>query len=976
MSGTKANEDWSTRKRNKAMTSYKPIILILTFLLTLLLPTSLAAQEGSDDPIDALMRRLSVADKVGQLFIVPFVGTNTAADSEIGQLLREYRIGGVILLAANSNFSNTASTPRQITHISNNLQTLAFNTNRLPLLMAVDHEGDGFPYTRITGGVTAIPSPMAIGATWNTEYAEAVGQIVGEELAAMGINLVLGPSVDVLHNPRPTERGDIGIRVFGGDPYWVGQFGRAYIRGVHLGGQGQVATVAKHFPGHGGSDRLPDNEVATVDKSLQELKRIELPPFFEVMADRENDPLGETDALMSSHIRYRGFQGDIRQFTAPISFDADGMATLFALPQISAWRERGGIIVSDALGVPAVRRHFDPHRENFPHRQIAKEAFLAGNDVLSLVEFASRSVWSEQLANIKDTVTFFQSEYRTNLTFARRVDEAVERILRLKFKLHPDPTLDSLPQSPEAALAVAAKRRPIISEIAQQGLTLLYPSAEEVRQRLPQPPRSDEQILIVADVRLSRDCYTAECELEPLYLAPNSLQETILRFYGPPGTGQIQPSNIDTITFAELKLALQGAIESSFAAAQLPDVELSLSGRLPPPPPVAAPPTPTPTVNETNPLVRHSIVEVRRRIQAADWLIFAMLDLNTRGFSHSDALKLFLAQESGTLRDKKTIVLALNAPYYLDTTEVTKLTAFYGVYSKTQPHLEAVARLLFGEIDAPSHSPVSVDGIGYRLVDALSPDSEQALPMTLLEVAPDNRVIPVSVRVEVGPIFDRNGNLVPDGTPVEIVAESPDATRQMAAVLGHTESGLAVETLLINEAGRVRLAASAGFATTAEQIDLSLVAPTATPTLTRPPVETATPTLTATSAPLAPSQTVTPTTTTSPVEATLPAPVATLTSRSVDTFDLWASFGATFMASWLGLLMGGHGSRSQRLRQALWGVIGGLLTYLLYGVGLLQPEVWLFPQADLLLSRVMLVGLVLTGGLLFIGVGWVEIKRR
>ena len=47
---------------------------------------------------------------------------------------------------------------------------------------------------------------------------------------------------------------------------------------------------------------------------------------------------------------------------------------------------------------------------------------------------------------------------------------------------------------------------------------------------------------------------------------------------------------------------------------------------------------------------------------------------------------------------KPPLCLAFNAPYYLDTTEVTKLTAYYGVYSKTQPHIEAAVRAIFGEI--------------------------------------------------------------------------------------------------------------------------------------------------------------------------------------------------------------------------------------------------------------------------------------
>jgi len=68
-----------------------------------------------------------------------------------------------------------------------------------------------------------------------------------------------------------------------------------------------VATIAKHFPGNGGSDRSPEEEVATVDKSIQELRRIELAPFF--AATQGDDPEAITDGLLSAHIRYRGFQG-------------------------------------------------------------------------------------------------------------------------------------------------------------------------------------------------------------------------------------------------------------------------------------------------------------------------------------------------------------------------------------------------------------------------------------------------------------------------------------------------------------------------------------------------------------------------------------------------------------------------------------------------------------------------------------------
>ncbi|MDX1523782.1 MAG: glycoside hydrolase family 3 N-terminal domain-containing protein, partial [Anaerolineae bacterium] len=540
---------------------------ILTRILLTIILICLAAGAGPvkaqapvEERVAQLMAQMSVEDKVGQLFLVPFVGDQVTPDSDIWHLLTEYRVGGVILLSANSNFRNDESAPGQITGLVNNLQTTAFNTNGIPLFVAIDHEGDAFPFTRISNSLTPIPSQMAIGATWKTANAEAIGQIVGEEMAVMGINMVLGPGLDVLNDPRPTGRGDIGIRVYGGDPFWVGQMGRAYIRGVHQGGKGQVITVAKHFPGHGGSDRLPDNEVATVDKSLQELRRIELPPFFEVTAASEEDPLGQTDALMSSHIRYRGFQGDIRQFTAPISFDAAGMSTLLALPQIASWRDDGGLIVSDALGVPAVRKHFDPALETFPHRRIAKEAFLAGNDVLSLVQFDLKSIWGDQFANIKDTVFFFRTEYNNNPTFAARVDAAVARILAMKLKLYPELTLNDLTHDPGYALEISNRPRPIVNKIAQESLTLLYPSPEELRLRVPAPPRSDEKVLIIVDARLARQCFIEGCEPEELYLTRTGLEETILRLYGPGATGQIQPEQVSTITFSELKLALGGSI--------------------------------------------------------------------------------------------------------------------------------------------------------------------------------------------------------------------------------------------------------------------------------------------------------------------------------------------------------------------------------------------------------------------------------
>ncbi len=891
------------------MNRFHPIRFILCVLLLaqLMLPVARAQSPENSDPVADLLATMSVEEKVGQLFIVPFVGSSVAPGSDIFTLLTEYKIGGVVLQSSNSNFINNAETPRNITKLTNQLQAQTLANKNIPLLIAIDHEGDGYPYSRITGGVTPLPSPMTIGATWDTENARAVGRIAGQELAAMGINLLLGPVLDVLNNPHPAGRGDMGTRTFGGDPFWVGAMGQAYIQGVHEGSNGKIATVAKHFPGHGGSDRLPDNEVATVDKSLQALKRIELAPFFAVTEPA--NPAATTDALMSSHIRYRGFQGDIRQFTAPISFDKTGMSTLLSLPEFSRWRSDGGIIISDALGVPAVRKFYDPTLKTFPHRRIARDALLAGNDVLILAQFDLDNIWAQQFENIKDTVSFFRSEYRKDSNFAARVDESVARILRLKLKLYPNVEPNALTNDPDVALAVAGRNVQAMNTIARQSETLLYPSPEEFARQLPQPPGVTDKILVVSDSRMVRECFTDDCQpFEPL--PHDALKNIILSLYGPETTGQVLPENITAITFSELKQVVVGSLA------------LATAGE-----------------DDSGNTMNYSPPEVTALIQQADWVIFAALDLNVDRYPDSDALKLFLAQGVNSLYNKKLIVLALNAPYFLDTTEISKLTAYLGLYSKTEPQLEVAVRTIFGEMSPEGAPPVSVDGIGYDLPTVLSPDPNRPFPLAGSDTGGTSAAPPVTLTFSAGPILDHNGNPVPDGTPVQFVATYDDGQSATLA-LTDTVAGMATTALVtLNRAGDITIAAYSGDAKNASDLRYTLEKATvAAPTATPEP----SPTATATLAPASP----TPAPTLSPT-ATVPlAPVGdgdmgqrALVTRMASPFNFLLVLGMILLVIAAGLLWRKISSgKIDMVRWGLGAVVGAMPVYIVLGMGWLRLD--------------------------------------
>jgi beta-N-acetylhexosaminidase len=345
---------------------------------------------------------------------------------------------------------------------------------------------------------------MSLGATWNTELANEVGMILGEELATLGINLLLGPSLDVLEPPYSESGGDLGVRTFGGDPYWVGEMGKAYISGIHTGSNNRVAVVAKHFPGFGNSDRLPEDEVATVRKSLEQLKQIELAPFFAVTGN-STSPETTADALLTAHIRYQGFQGNIRETTKPVSFDPQAFSILLNLPEFSTWHDNGGIFISDNLGSRAVRRFYDPTGETFNGHFVARDAFLAGNDLLYLGNFVS-SGDADPFTTIVRTLDFFTQKYREDTAFAQRVDQSVLKILTLKNNIYQGSFTLSNATTPESGIQQLGLSDHTTFQVAQEAATLISPSGDVLDDTLPSPPGRDEKIVFITDSRTYQSC--------------------------------------------------------------------------------------------------------------------------------------------------------------------------------------------------------------------------------------------------------------------------------------------------------------------------------------------------------------------------------------------------------------------------------------------------------------------------------------
>ncbi len=883
-----------------------------------------------EERAQTLLESLTPEERVGQLFLVTFTGTDAGPDSQIYDLIVNRHIGGVVLTAANDNFTDIENTPAATQQLILELQRnewlgsledlvnpTTLETYRpvfIPLVIGISQLGDGYPNDQIYNGLTQLPSPMAIGATWQPSLAERVGFVVGQELSAMGFNLLLGPALDVLESPNPDSAGDLGVRTFGGDPFWVGQMGSAYIQGVHQGSEGKIAVVGKHFPGHGGSDRPPEEEVSTVRKSLEQLKQIELAPFFAVTGNAAS-PEKTVDALLISHIRYQGFQGNIRATTRPISFDEQAFSDIMSLAPFSTWRENGGVIITDNLGSRAVRRFYDPSGLDFKAWQVARDAFLAGSDMLFVGEILDSSE-PDTYSTILSILEFFTQKYREDVAFAQRVDESVLRILTLKFKIYDTFSLENvLPD--ESDLDLIGNSEQVSFDVARQGASLISPSLSDLDSVLPDAPGLNDRIVFVSDTYTFQQC--SQCPEQPV-LPFDAFQQAVLRLYGLEAGNQVLRQNLFSFTFEDLQAMLD------------------------------------------NP-GRYHAIEVRMR--SAQWVVFTMLDV--RGDRPaSQALRGFLSERDDLIRDKNVVVFALNAPYYLDATEISKITAYYGLYSKSPQFIDTAARILFKEFTPIFGAiPVSVPGIGYDLISATSPDPDQAIPVLLdvpeqevneEELTPQPPPLPEfqvgdTIPIRTGIIVDHNGNPVPDGTLVQFVFNLAGETTFSAPV--ETVQGVARTTYLIDGSGPLEIRAISEPANQSLPLQMDIpglevtVGPTASPSPTQ--AQTTTPAPTATEPPPPP-----------------PAPPQPEPRSKTDLIDWGLAFLVTIAISLAALRVGtslGHSRWSLRWGLCAW--IGGLLTYTYLSLSLPGSESVLIGG-----GRFGLVWVVALGAGLGWGAGW------
>jgi beta-glucosidase len=111
---------------------------------------------------------------------------------------------------------------------------------------------------------TAFPAGIAVAATWDPEVAQSTGQAIGQEMRAIGRNMILGPTVNIQRVPLWGRN----FEGYGEDPYLAARMGVAYIKGVQS--EGVIATV-KHFAANNQEFERHRVDEAIDERTLQEI---------------------------------------------------------------------------------------------------------------------------------------------------------------------------------------------------------------------------------------------------------------------------------------------------------------------------------------------------------------------------------------------------------------------------------------------------------------------------------------------------------------------------------------------------------------------------------------------------------------------------------------------------------------------------------------------------------------------------------
>ena len=356
---------------------------ISSAFIFLLLTTSLLAQ--TKDMLDV---------KIGQMLMIGL--PNTQVDNALIEEIKSGKVGAILIFEKNIPKGTASFVP---------LKKVIWTYQKaatIPLIVAIDQEGGKVNRLKEKYGFPRSITAQEIGKSKSLDSVRFYSEAMASTLAGLGINLNFAPVVDVAVNPANTVIVKNG-RSFSSNPDSVALFAEEFIK-IHR--KYGVATVLKHFPGHGSSLEDTHLGVADVTKSWTSA---ELIPYTKLLN------ASSVDAIMSAHI--------VNKVLDPAGYPG----TLSKRMIDSLLRKQyhyDGVVFSDDMQMQAITKQYGLE-------EAIRLAINAGVDILCF----SNNIQGSEERTVGKVHAIIKSLVEKGQIKPERIDEAFTRIVALKSRI-------------------------------------------------------------------------------------------------------------------------------------------------------------------------------------------------------------------------------------------------------------------------------------------------------------------------------------------------------------------------------------------------------------------------------------------------------------------------------------------------------------------------------------------------------------
>ena len=345
--------------------------------------------QGQSRWVDSVMNTLTLEERIAQLMVVRVpLDMNDSVAAEFSKTMNGYKVGGVCF------FVGTAERQAVLTRRFQKDATV-------PLLVCIDGEwGLGmrlkdmysFPRNDVFGKL----DPYADSIVYR------MGEEIGHQCRMMGIHINFAPVVDINSNP---DNPVIGNRSFSEDREVVSRLGIMYALGQQSQG---VMAVAKHFPGHGDTDKDSHLELPVINHTCEYIDTIDTYPFKQLID-------AGVGGVMVAHLQVN-------------AYDKERPSSLSRVIVTDLLKKKlgfEGLVITDGIDMKGVTN-------SYSGGQAELAALRAGNDIILLPPDVPQSIQTIKEAAMKDEELREQIDYH-----CRRVLEAKNKLVvpRMKDKI-------------------------------------------------------------------------------------------------------------------------------------------------------------------------------------------------------------------------------------------------------------------------------------------------------------------------------------------------------------------------------------------------------------------------------------------------------------------------------------------------------------------------------------------------------------